>query len=166
MHLFLSFEEDYITATEIKQVQSFCIIYTYIFRIIMHKHVHGIEIHSSPCWGHSYKSCPKSYQIFTAFQKVPNLFSFMLHSATRCNFSLFSNTSLSFPPQKKKKSLAPNIPLMSYKHVWKSVARSWLCSSPLASPLLLPYMPVSSSTFSCSSGAGVGVYRGFKHPWV
>lgn len=40
--------------------------------------------------------------IFTAFQKVPNLFSFMLHSATSHNFSLFSNASLSFPPSKKK----------------------------------------------------------------
>lgn len=43
--------------------------------------------------------------IFTAFQEVPNLFSFMLHSATRCNFSLFSSTSLSPLKKKKKKKL-------------------------------------------------------------
>lgn len=88
--------------------------------------------------------------IYIAFQKVPNLFSFTLNPANRHHFSLFDSTSLSPPSLQKKKTLTPNIPLMSCKYLC-TLARSLLCSSPLASPLLLSCMPISFSTYPCNS---------------
>lgn len=102
MHFLLSFDQDYVTATEIKQVQSFCTIYIYAFIIKF------ISMFTTG-WLQPMLRSPITtgalslISIFTAFHKVPNLFSFMLRSGTRRNFSLFSNTSLSFPPLKKKK---------------------------------------------------------------
>lgn len=100
--------------------------------------------------------------IYVAFQKMPNLFSFTLNPASRHHFSLFDSTSLS-PPSLQKKTLTPNIPLMSCKYLC-TLARSLLCSSPVASPLLLSCMLISSSTYPCNSSSGGGVYCGFKFP--
>lgn len=145
-HFFVCFwARRYITATEIRQVQSFCIIYIHTFLIIIYIHNRVYE-HRKPLQpmlrtpittGALSLTC-----IYIDLQKMPYLFSFMLNPASRHNFSLFSNTSLTFPPLQKTKSLTPNIPLMSYKYLCKSLARSWLCSSPWAILLLLPCMSI------------------------
>lgn len=135
-------------------------------KIIIHKHVHRHRNLLQPTLRSPVTTGALSLiSIFTAFQKVPNLFSFMLRSATRHNFSLFSSTSLSFPLSKKRKK---KLDSQHSSHVLQICAKvrgkKLPLFSPLASPLLLPCMPVSSSTCSCSSGAGGGMYCGFKHP--
>lgn len=103
----------YVTATEIRQVQSFCIIYIHTFIIIIHIHNHVYRyrkplqpmLKTPITTGALSPIC-----IYIAFQKVPNLFLFMLNPASRHRFSLFSNSSVSFPPPPKKKKTQAWLP--------------------------------------------------------
>lgn len=180
------------TATEIKQVQPFCTIYIYAFIIIINKHGHRYRNPLQPMLRSPITTGVLSLiSIFTAFQKVPNLFSFMLHSATRRNFSPFNNTSLSFPPLKKrKKGLTPTF--LSYltnmcdmcESLWQeadSVPHHepvlFCCLVCLCLPALIPVIQVLEevcamvlNTLECKScgllASGMREHRGKGYCWI
>lgn len=100
----------YVTATEIRQVQSFCIIYIHTFVIIIytHSYVYGYRKPLQPMLRTPITTGALSLTcIYMDLEKVPYLFSFMLILASRHNFSVLSNTSLTSPHSKKPKAWLP-----------------------------------------------------------